>query len=106
MSVPILSARTEWICPNCKAEDVTNELRVHTRMHTCPKLGMLTAPMVPKGMDCKVVAREREDYQGNEIVTKDENGKAIMLIETVRADGSNDVAWLAPCVRGRGVGLS
>jgi hypothetical protein len=53
--------------------------------------------MVPEGMDCDVRAVEREDYIGKEVVTFDGENRPIMAVETVRGDGSNDVAVYAPC---------
>jgi hypothetical protein len=94
----ILQPEKRWECPNCTLTDVTHEAKPHTRMHTCPGLKGLTAPMVPAGTRCKVEAKEREDYIGKgQVVTLDDDGKAIMAIETTREDG-NDVAVLAPCV--------
>jgi hypothetical protein len=46
----------------------------------------------------RVRAIEREDYAGRSIVEIDENGKAIMAVETERSDGSTDLAVLAPCI--------
>lgn len=94
----ILQPEHHWECPNCTYQDVTHEDKPHTRMHICPGLKGLTAPMVPAGTRCKVEAKEREDYIGKgQRVTHDADGKAIMAIETTREDG-NDVAVLAPCV--------
>ena len=102
MSVPILSNRREWFCPNCKQEDVTHEARPHSRFHVCPKLRGLTAPMLPKGMDAKVTVHEREDYVGNEDVFRGPDGRPIMSIVTTRADGTNDAMVFAPTAHARG----
>lgn len=59
-------------------------------MHTCPKLHMLSAPMVPAGSDCKVVAVERGDYLRDEEQRTGDDGKPYMAVVTERADGSND----------------
>lgn len=69
-------------------------------MHACRGLLGLTAPMVPDGVRCKVEAREREDYVGNEIPQYDGEGKAIMSVVTTRDDGQ-DCAVLAPTALAR-----
>lgn len=97
MEIPILAVDQLWSCPNCTQEDRTTETYPHTRFHACPGLKGLTAPMVPVGMDCKVEAMEREDYVGRELVQTDADGRPIMAVRTERADGSNDLAVLAPC---------
>lgn len=90
-----------WECPNCDMTDVTREHEPHTRMHPCPKMKGLTTPMVLAGTKCKVEAKEREDYIGDEDVTLDEDGRPIMAIETVREEG-NDVVVFAPCAQSDG----
>ncbi|MBE0636637.1 hypothetical protein IH601_11630 [Candidatus Bipolaricaulota bacterium] len=99
MAVAMIDVIQRWYCPNCHKEDVTKEARPHTRMHICPKLRGLTAPMIPAGSRAKVVAHGREDYVGNEIVQKDPQGRPIMSIETVRDDG-NDIRVFAPTASG------
>lgn len=96
--VPILNAEQRWECPNCVATDVTHEAQPHTRFHTCSGLKGLTAPMVPVGTRCKVEAKVREDYVGDEIVTTDGENRPIMAIETTREEG-NDLAVFAPLAR-------
>lgn len=100
MTGVLLNPRTDWECPNCDQTDATFRSDVHTRMHTCPGVKGLTAPFVPKGTRCKVVAREREDYVGDESVTLDDDNRPVMALETVRDDG-NDVTVFAPCALGR-----
>lgn len=97
--IPLLSARTEWDCPNCNCTDVTEEARPHTRMHNCPGLGGLTVPMVNKarksacGGAPRVRKAIREDYVGKERgLTYDDAGKPIMAVVTEYPDGSNDAA--------------
>lgn len=96
-----INAITRWECPNCNARDVTNEHMPHTRMHTCPGMKGLTAPMVREGERVRIVANEREDYIGREVVTLDDDNRPIMNIETIRDDGSNDVVVFAPCATTR-----
>lgn len=93
MNVPLLDVWQDWFCPNCDQTDRTRPLPpgLAARMHDCPGLHGLTAPLVAAGMDCKVVAIERGDYlQGDEQRTGDD-GKPYMAVKTERADGSNDL---------------
>ncbi len=90
-----------WTCPNCSAEDVTHEVKQHTRYHACPGLHGLTAPMVPAGTKVKITAHEREDYIGNETVQLSPDGRPFMSIVTEREDGSNDVTVFAPTATAR-----
>lgn len=99
--IPVLTPEQRWECPNCTWTDVTYEAQPHTRYHDCRGLNGLSAPMVPAGSDCEVVAVEREDYIGREDVTYDGENRPVMAVETRRADGSNDVAVYAPCANTR-----
>lgn len=100
MSTPVLGRIVDWYCPNCGQRDQTNDPRPHTRMHVCPKLHMLTAPMVQQGVKAQVTAHLRDDYVNGELVqTAPEDGRPYMSIVTERADGSNDVRVLAPAAR-------
>lgn len=93
----ILEVRQHWVCPNCTAQAVT--AGAPNRFHTCPGLGLITAPMVLEGTDCQVRAVVREDYVGGELVQYDVYGRPVMAVVTERPDGSNDVAVLAPTAR-------
>lgn len=84
-----------WGCPHCQAEDVT-PASVTNRFHTCPGLAGITAPLVPAGLACKVEAREREDYIGQETVQYDGNGRPVASVVTTRDDGQDCLAF-APC---------
>jgi hypothetical protein len=91
-----------WYCPNCGKQDTSHEARPHTRFHTCPKLRMLTAPMLPLGTKAKVELREREDYVGGELVRLDpERQRPVMSIVTTR-DNGQDVAVFAPTATAKG----
>lgn len=92
----LLDAYQEWRCPNCGLSERTRPLPANSsRMHPCPKLHGLTAPLVLEGTDCKVIAHERGDYlQGEEQRTGDD-GRPYMSVETVHADGHNDLAVFA-----------
>ena len=101
MNVPLLVAHQDWYCPECGLEERTPPLPPNAaRFHTCPKLHMLTAPLVRSGSDCKLVANERGDYLGNEVQKTGDDGKPYMNVETVHADGHNDLAVFSPVARG------
>ena len=87
--IPILSPIRDWYCPNCGLTDRTNMPHPHTRYHTCPKLGYLSAPMLSAQVKAKVQMNEREDYLGKEIVTRDANNRPVMSIVTTRDDGTD-----------------
>lgn len=95
--IPILQPQRRWECPNCDHKDVTYEASPHSRFHSCRGLKGLTAPMVPEGTRCKVVAQEREDYVGKENPQFDADGRPMMSVITEREDGQ-DCAVLAPMV--------
>lgn len=96
MRVPLLDVPvTRWECPNCPATDTTRQAEPHSRFHSCPGLAGLSAPMVPAGTPCKVIAHERGDYIGAENVQYDADGRPVASVETVRDDG-NDVTVYAP----------
>jgi len=94
MSIPLLSTKRYWVCPNCPTEAVSDDPRPHTKFHECPGLLGLTAPMVPKGTKAKVEAQEREDYIGTEQIRMHE-GRPVMSVVTTRDEGQ-DVAVFAP----------
>lgn len=89
----IVSQVNDWYCPNCGKTDQTTEPRPHSRFHTCPKLGFLTAPMLPAGTKAKVEAHLREDYIGNEIVTLDADRRPVMSIVTTRDNGQDTTVF-------------
>jgi hypothetical protein len=107
--IPILAPPvTDWWCPNCSFRDQTKVAGPHIRYHICPGLRYLSAPMVQIGTKARVVLREREDYVGVEDVQFDSTGRPVMAIDTIRDDGSNDVAVFAPTahVTGKALGMS
>jgi len=97
----LISTIRDWYCPNCGLTDRTNEPRPHSRFHTCPKLGMLSAPMLPSTTKAKVEMNERQDYQGGEILTMDVNNRPVMSIVTTRDNGT-DALVFAPLATVRG----
>lgn len=101
--VHLLNFVQRWECPNCDTQDEHNIKPGQSRMHSCPGLKGLTAPLVPFGTasKCKTEATEREDYVGKDTVTRDADGKPIMNVTVTRDDGSNDVVVFAPCINVR-----
>lgn len=94
MSIPILSRRVDWYCPNCGKQETTVEARPHTRFHICPKLHGLTAPMIEQGVQAKVEARLRDDFVGNERVqTAPDDGKPYMSVVTTRDNGTDAIVF-------------
>ncbi|HEY5985580.1 MAG TPA: hypothetical protein VIV12_04240 [Streptosporangiaceae bacterium] len=92
----LLEAWQDWECPNCHVTERTRPLPPNaSRFHTCPKLHMLTAPLVRAGTSCKVVACERKDYLRKEQQRAGDDGKPYMAVKTIR-DGGEDVAVFAP----------
>ena len=91
MPALLIDTWQDWECPNCH---LTERTRPHppnaSRMHPCPKLHSLTAPLVRAGMDCKVYAVQRGDYLGKEVQRTGDDGRPYMSVVTERADGSND----------------
>ena len=54
----------EWYCPACRLEAAVDHWTPN-RFHTCPKMrGLMTVPMLRKGVAGKLTLKEREDYVG------------------------------------------
>jgi hypothetical protein len=100
VNVPLLTAVTRWECPNCDITDVTRG-PVPNRFHTCAGLHALTAPLIPAGVHCAVVAEERGDYLNGEIQATGDDGKPYMAVRTIR-DGGEDLAVNAGLAQMRG----
>jgi hypothetical protein len=101
-AVLLTAAYEDWHCPACGLAERIPALPPNAaRMHVCPRLHMVTAPMVRAGADCKLVADEREDYLGGEVQETGDDGRPYMAVRTVYADGRNDVAVHAPLARAR-----
>lgn len=98
--IPLVRRVTYWYCPNCHKESVTFEAKPHMQTHVCPKLAMLSAPMLQKGVRAKVERVLRQDYVGKEIVRKDADGKVPMSIVTTRDNGQDAIVF-APTATGR-----
>lgn len=97
MTVPQLRRETRWECPSCGLLDVTYETAPHTRFHSCGALRGLTAPMVVAGTRAEHRVNDRQDYEGSDIAQRDDSGRVVMSVTTVRDDGQ-DVTILAPTV--------
>jgi hypothetical protein len=96
MGIPLLETWQDWECPNCPATERTPALPPNaSRFHPCPGLHGLTAPLVRAGTDCKVTAVERGDYLRKATQRTGDDGRPYMAVETIHADGHNDVAAFA-----------
>lgn len=94
MTAVLLDVWVDWSCPHCNVTERTRPIPLGgSRMHTCAGLHMLVAPLVPGGMDCKVVAEERGDYLGKEVQRTGDDGRPYMAVRRERGDGSAD-AWV------------
>ncbi len=93
---------TEWYCPNCKQSGRTENRGPHVRYHTCPKLRMLSAPMLRAGVKARVTANEREDYEGADAghVFHDVAGRPVMSIVTEREEGQDCIVFAATATGG------
>lgn len=102
MPIPLLYTWQDWYCPNCQLTERTESLPPNaSRFHVCPRLHMLTAPLVRAEVKCKVEAEERADYLGTEVQAMGDDGKAYMAVRTTREDG-DDVAVNAGLAYARG----
>jgi hypothetical protein len=100
--VPLLKVPYEdWHCPNCGISERVAVLPPGaSRYHTCPKLHMLTAPLVRAGTRCKVEAEERQDYLQGELQALGDDGRPYMAVRTTRDEG-DDVLVNAGLARAR-----
>jgi hypothetical protein len=89
-----------WVCGNCTATDASRGQA--NRFHQCAGLAGILAPMVLDGFRGRVLAVERQDYIGREMVQYDGNGRPVMAVVTEHGDGSNDVIVNAPTAQGAG----
>lgn len=97
MSTLLIDAYQDWACPNCHLSERTRPQPPNSsRMHNCPKLHGLTAPLVLEGTDCKVTAVERGDYLRDEKQRTGDDGRPYMAVVAERADGTNDAWVFAP----------
>jgi hypothetical protein len=103
----LIEIRAELVCPNGCACREFGPLPPpgSARMHPCPNLHGLTAPLVPAGTDCRVVAVRREDYLRGEHQRRGDDGRPYMGVVTEYGDGRNDAAVYAPAALARIGGL-
>lgn len=88
--IPILKpVIREWACLSCDFEDQTRGDVAGQRMHNCPKLGGMSIALVPKGTRGEHRVNEREDYVGSESVQRNDEGRPIMSVVTVRETGQD-----------------
>lgn len=92
-------AEHHWICPNCDLTWVTHEREPHVPFHPCRGLKGIQAPFIPDRTKAKIIAVEREDWVGKEMVRTDGEGRPIMAVVTIRDDGE-DRAIMAPTAQG------
>jgi hypothetical protein len=93
MTAHLVDVWQDWECPRCGLTDRTRPLQPGeaARMHDCPQLHGLSAPLVPAGTDCTLVAVERGDYLNGDEQRTGNDGKPYMAIRTDYADGHNDL---------------
>lgn len=90
-NVPLLTPPFEdWWCPNCGISERIAGLPPNAaRYHTCPRLHMLTAPLLRGTVYGKVEAEERADYLAGEVQETGDDGKPYMAVRTTRDDGDD-----------------
>jgi len=92
----LIDAYVDWECPACGKTDRTRPIPPNSsRMHDCPKLHGLTAPMQLAGTDCQITAIERGDYLHGEEQRTGDDSKPYMALNVEHADGHNDVFMYA-----------
>ena len=102
MSIPVIKGYVDWVCAaGCGATSRTEEVRPHSQLHPCPKMGGLMTPMVTEGTKVKVELHEREDYLNGDEGQPMVGRKAIMAMKMTR-DYGEDVRVFAPTARIRG----
>jgi hypothetical protein len=91
VTVLLLDAYQDWECPLCHFEERTRPIPPNaSRMHPCPRLHGLTAPLVRAGSDCTLRAVERGDYLRSAEQRTGDDGRPYMAVVTEHGDGSND----------------
>jgi hypothetical protein len=90
-----------WECASCGLRHITRTHLVTSELHPCPALKGVITPLTEvteRGLTERLHHRviERGDYIGGERgVRHDADGKAVMAVQTERADGSHDTAVFA-----------
>lgn len=87
----------DWECPSCG-----KEARVGAEygqvVHQCPKLGGLTTPYVRKGVKAKHELVMRQDYANGDLIPRDDQGRAVMAINTIRDNGQDATVFASTIV--------
>lgn len=102
--IPLLASVQSWYCPNCGLHDQTKGIAPGAgggmaRMHPCPRLRGVLAPLLLEGVRAKVELREREDYVGNEQVQVDpERRRPVMSVITTRDNGQDAIVFAPTAV--------
>lgn len=97
MAAVVFDTWVDWECPNCHYAERTRPIPANSsRMHDCPKLHGLSAPLLQAGSDCKVIAVERGDYLRDEEQRTGDDRRPYMAVEAWHADGHNDAWVFAP----------
>lgn len=101
--IPIIGEVREWEClsPSCDFTQTTKGPVTGQIMHNCAGTGGMSVPLVPKGTKGELRVVEREDYVGTESVQRNDEGRPIMSVVTIRDDGQ-DCTVYAPTATGRG----
>lgn len=93
---PLILGMTRWECPNCDTRDQYNVKPGQSRMHDCPGLKGLVAPLVPEGQHCKVEAEGWQDYvRHDDAVRHDGDGRPMSAVRVTREDGDDVVVFPA-----------
>lgn len=80
----------DWYCPNCYVTERSPGLPANAgRFHVCPRLHMLTAPLLRADVSAKVEAEERADYLAGEVQALGDDGKPYMAVRTTRDNGDD-----------------
>ena len=99
MSAVLLDAYTDWECPACGPCNLerTRPLPPNaSRFDTCPKLHMLTAPLVRAWMAARWSPWSARTTGAAKVTHEADDGRAGHEHHHQHADGHNDVAVLAP----------
>lgn len=92
---------TSWRCDRCNTDYYSaNPDRRAQHLHECPAFNGLSVPFTLQDGTQKLIVKDREDYEGDELVQRDPNGRPVMAIEVVHEDGSNNAVVYAPTAQG------
>ncbi len=92
------------VCPTCDHREPAGPfnpeigLMYQGRFHSCKGLKGVIAPLVPEGLACKTEKVDREDYEGGELVQRDDDGRPVMAVH-MTADNTEHHIVLPPTAR-------